>query len=179
MAEEVAKEEVAKPSGGGKGLMIALIALVVILFIGVGVGGYFLYSQMNAVAANATTPQEQTEKTEEAVGKEFKANINELVLNISNSKGRVQLMKLSISMTSPLETIQAVIESYRDEIVDVIISQVSARNSEELLTVGGKELLREELQADINRAITSASTRAGAAVENPINRIYFTEFVFR
>jgi flagellar protein FliL len=178
MAEEVAKEEVAKPSGGGKGLMIALIVLVVVLFIGVGVGGYFLYSQMNAVAANAT-PQDQAEKKEEPVGKEFKANINELVLNISNSKGRVQLMKLSISMTSSHETIQAVIESYRDEIVDVIISQVSARNSEELLTVGGKELLREELQADINRAITSSSTRAGKAVENPINRIYFTEFVFR
>lgn len=176
MAEEV-KEDVAKPSGGGKGLIIALIVIVVLLIIGMGVGGYFLYSSMNQQQTNNTQGEEA--KKEEPVGKEFKANINELVLNISNSKGRVQLMKLSISMTSADKTIENIVETYRDEIVDVIISQVSARNSEELLTVGGKELLREELQADINRAITRASTRAGKAVENPINRIYFTEFVFR
>lgn len=177
MAEEVAQTEAPK-SGGGKGLMIALIALVVVLLIAVGVGGYFLYSSMNK-PEDGSQPKEQVEKKEQPVGQEFKANINELVLNISNSKGRVQLMKLSLSMTSSNETIQAVVESYRDEIVDVIISQVSARNSEELLTVGGKELLREELLAEINRTITSASTRAGTAVENPINKVLFTEFVFK
>jgi flagellar FliL protein len=177
MAEEVAQTETPK-SGGGKGLMIALIALVVILLIAVGVGGYFLYSSMNK-PADGEQPQQKVEKKEQPTGQEFKASINELVLNISNSKGRLQLMKLSISMTSSNETIQAVVESYRDEIVDVIISQVSARNSEELLTVGGKELLREELLAEINRTITSASTRAGTTVENPINKILFTEFVFK
>lgn len=177
MAEEVAQTEAPK-SGGGKGLMIALIALVVILLIAVGVGGYFLYSSMNK-PEDGSNSQEKVEKKEQPVGQEFKANINELVLNISNSKGRVQLMKLSISMASSNETIQAIVESYRDDIVDVIISQVSARNSEELLTVGGKELLREELLAEINRTITSASTRAGKTVENPINKILFTEFVFK
>ncbi|QOG12387.1 flagellar basal body-associated FliL family protein [Arcobacter sp. FWKO B] len=177
MAEEVAQEESQKPKAGGKGLIIALIALVVILFIAMGVGGYFLYSTISKVQSGATT--EQTEVKEEPVGKEFKASINELVLNISSAKGRVQLMKLSLSFSSSDKTIESIMDTYKDEIVDVIIAQVSARNSEELLTVGGKELLREELLSEINRAISRASARAGKPIDNPINRIYFTEFVFR
>ena len=59
-------------------------------------------------------------------------------------------MKLSFSLKSTEPTIESIVEEYKPEIVDVVIAQISSRSSEELLTVGGKALLKEELLQDIN-----------------------------
>ncbi|MGI6724258.1 MAG: flagellar basal body-associated FliL family protein [Arcobacteraceae bacterium] len=179
MAEENA--QASSPNGGGKGLIIALISLIVVLLIALGVGAYFLFSSSNEPQNGQNESQQQAivEPKEVIVGQEYKSNINEIVLNITNSKGKLQLMKLSLSMTSFNDGIQTITDEYTDEIKDVVISLVSARNSDELLTVGGKELLREELLNELNKTITSASSRTKKPIENPINKVLFTEFVFK
>ena len=177
MAEE--NEEV-KKSGGGKGLMIVLIALVVILLIAVGVGGYLLYSSGVLTGQQAQQGTEQVQKEEAGDSNEtFKAAINDLVLNITNAKGREKLMKLSFSLKSTEPTIEAIVEEYKPEIVDVVIAQISARSSEELLTVGGKELLKEELMEDINNIINEVTSSNEDIKRNNIKKILFTTFVIK
>lgn len=170
-----------KKSSGGKGLMIVLIVLVVILLAAVGVGGYLLYSSgVLSGQPQQQGAQQQVEKQEAGDSKEtFKANINDLVLNITNAKGREKLMKLSFSIKSTEPTIEAIIEEYKPEIVDVVIAQISARSSEELLTVGGKELLKEELLEDINNIINEVTSNNDEIKKNNVKQILFTTFVIK
>lgn len=179
MAEEE-NNEGTKSAGGGKGMIIVLIALVVILLLAVGGGAYFLYSQ-GMFSPKDGQSQEQTVKKEEAGDSKetFKANVDDLVLNITNAKGREKLMKLSFTIKSVEPTIAAIVEENRAEIIDVVIGQISARSSEELLTVGGKALLKEELLEEINAIINEMTANNEDVKANNIKKILFTTFVIK
>ena len=181
MAEE--NNEEVKSSGGGKGLIIVLIALVVILLLAVVGGAYFLYSQgvLGPKDAASGESQEKMVKKQEAGNEKgtFKADINDLVLNITNSKGREKLMKLSFTLKSVEPTIAAIVENSRAEIIDVVINQISARSSEELLTVGGKALLKEELLEEINAVVNEVTSNNEDIKSNNIKKILFTTFVIK
>ena len=175
MAEEVVAEE--QPKKSGKGLMIVLIALIVILLLAIVGGGYFLYSQGIFSPKDEKT---ETVKKEESNSKErFKAGIDDLVLNITNAKGREKLMKLSFTVKSTDPQIESIVEQYKAEIVDVVIAQISARSSEELLTVGGKALLKDELMDEINRVLNDATSTNSDIQMNSIKNILFTTFVIK
>ena len=179
MAEEENKEEM-KSAGGGKGMIIVLIALVVILLLAVAGGAYFLYSQGMFSPKDASAGQEMVKKEEAGDSKEtFKANIDDLVLNITNAKGKEKLMKLSFAVKSVEPTIAAIMEEYRAEVIDVVIAQISARSSEELLTVGGKALLKEELLEEINAIINEVTSDNEVVKANNIKKILFTTFVIK
>lgn len=179
MADENGEE--VKASGGGKGLIIVLVALVVVLLLAVVGGAYFLYSQ------GILSPKPEGEQQEKMVQKEeagdsketFKASVDDLVLNITNSKGREKLMKLSFTLKSVEPTIAAIVEESRAEIIDVVINQISARSSEELLTVGGKALLKEELLEEINTVVNEVTSNNEDVKSNNIKKILFTTFVIK
>ena len=177
MAEENNQE--AKSSGGGKGLMIVLIALVVILLLAVVGGGYFLYSQGILSGNNQATTQEVVKEEASDQGASFKADINDLVLNLTDSRGKEKLMKLSFSIKSTEPTIAAIVTEFKPEIVDVVISQISSRSSEELLTVGGKNLLKDELLQDINNVINEVTKSKPEVSKNNVKQILFTTFVIK
>jgi len=172
-----------KGSGGGngKGLLIVLIALVLILIIAVIGGGFFLYSQGALGGNNANSSHEESKKADshEKADLSFKADITELVLNLTDSKGKEKLMKLSFSIKSSEPTIAAIIEETKPEIVDVVISQISSRSSEELLTVGGKNLLKDELLQEINSIVNEATKSKPEVAKNNIKQIFFTTFVIK
>lgn len=109
----------------------------------------------------------------------YKAAINDLVLNITNAKGREKLMKLSFTIKSNDPAIESIVESYKAEIVDVVISQISARSSEELLTVGGKALLKDELVDEINKVLNEATATNSDIQKNSVKEVLFTTFVIK
>lgn len=179
MADEN-NEETKSSNGGGKGLIIVLIALVVILILAVAGGAYFLYSNGMFSPKDGQTQEEMVKKQEAEDSKEtFKAEINDLVLNITNAKGREKLMKLSFALKSVEPSIASLVEEYRAEIIDVVIAQISARSSEELLTVGGKALLKEELIEEINTVLNEVTATNEDIKANNIKKILFTTFVIK
>ena len=176
MADEENKEA---PKKSGKGLMIALIAVIVILLLAVVGGGFFLMTS-GVLDNKPQDPQEMAKAEADDDAKEFfKVPVNDLVLNITNSKGREKLMKLSFSLKSTEPTIAAVVEDNKAEIIDVVIGQISARSSEELLTVGGKELLKEELLEEINLVVNDATAMNEDIKKNNIKKLFFTTFVIK
>jgi len=177
----MAEEEVKEAKSGGKGILIVLIILVVLLLAAVVGGGYFLYTEMNKPADGEKPMAEQAMVKADASGEKagFQAAINDLVLNITNAKGREKLMKLSFTLKSSEPTIEAVIAENKAEIVDVVIAQISARSSEELLTVGGKALLKEELLEEINSVINEATADNPDVKRNSIKKLFFTSFVIK
>ncbi len=76
-------------------------------------------------------------------------------------------------------TIAAIVENSRAEIIDVVINQISARSSEELLTVGGKALLKEELLEEINAVVNEVTSNNEDIKSNNIKKILFTTFVIK
>lgn len=180
MADEEVKEE-GKKEGGGKGLMIVLILLIVLLLGAVGGIGYFMYTKglfdpegQKGEKVEQTTVEEKQEDLSET----FNAKIDSLVLNITDAKGRSKLMKLSFTMKSIEPTIEAIVEKDKDQIVDAVIRLVSARSSEELLTVSGKAMLEEEMIEEINN-ILNETTNAEEVKRDSVKDIFFTSFVIK
>lgn len=168
-----------KTQGSGKGLMIVLIALIFVLIIAVAGGFYFLYTQ-NSNNNNQNQAQTEQPAAPTAEAGSFKADINDLVLNLTDSRGKEKLMKLSFSIKSSEPTIAAVVEAYKAEIIDVVISQIGARSSEELLTVGGKNLLKDELVNDINGVLNNIPADKDKKVaKDSVKTILFTTFVIK
>ncbi len=181
MADEAVKEEAPKKSP----MMMILVILIVVLLAAVGGGGYLLYSkgvfsdEPKGDAAQKSEVVTQTDAKED-VGETFKAKIDSLVLNITDAKGRAKLMKLSFTLKTIEPTIEAVLENNKAEIIDSVIRQVSARSSEELLTVGGKAMLKEEMIDEINN-ILNDSIKEGdeERIRNSVLDIFFTSFVIK
>ena len=179
MADEVTEEEKKK----GNPMMIILIVLIVLLIGAVGAIGYFLYSKGMLDDKNEDGSQKTEQKVQKAQAEEegetFIAKIESLVLNITNAKGREKLMKLSFSLKSTEPTIATIIETNNAEIVDAVIAQISARTSEELLTVGGKALLKEEMLEEINAIINEATSGNEEIKRNIVKKIIFYIFCYK
>ena len=173
MAEETEKKS------GGKGLVIVLVVLIVVLLLAVGGLAYFMLTKEDSTEGGAGAEQAVAKSEAKNTGMFYKAAIDDLVLNITNSRGREKLMKLSFSIKSTDPTIEAIVEEYKPEIVDRVISQISARSSEELLTVGGKALLKEELLEDINMVINEATAMNPEVAKDNVKQLYFTTFVIK
>ena len=181
MADEA--EAVGEKKGGGNGMMIVLIVLVVLLLGAVGGIGYFLYSKGMLDPEAQQQQQQQVEKKEQKADEEdqgeiFLAQIDGLVLNITDAKGRAKLMKLSFTLKTNELTIAAIVEANKAQLIDAVIRQISARSSEELLTVGGKAMLKEEMIEEMNNILNDA-TNEEEVKRDCVKDIFFTSFVIK
>jgi len=180
MAEE---KEVAEKKSGKNPMMMVLVGLVIILLLAIGGIGYFMYSKglFSDTPMNASAPvAEKSMNTEkEEIGETFQAKIDSLVLNITDAKGRAKLMKLSFTMKASEPSIEALIEANKAEMVASVIRQISARSSEELLTVGGKAMLKEEMIDELNNILNDAADGNEDIMKNMILDIFFTSFVIK
>jgi flagellar FliL protein len=180
MAEEEKQEE---KKGGGNGMMIVLIVLIVLLLAAVGAIGYFAYSKgiFDDKPKEETAAKQVDQQTEEKenIGQTYQAQVDNLVLNITDAKGRVKLMKLSFTIKSTEPTIGALVDANKAEIVDAVIKQISARSSEELLTVGGKAMLKEEMVDEINNILNDAIGDNEEIKKTSVINIFFTSFVMK
>lgn len=182
MAEE--KQEEVAPKKSGNPMMIVLIVLIVILMAAIGGIGYILYSKgffdeqvAGEKKVEEVQPKEDEKNPENA---SFVSEVKDLVLNVTTSKGREKLMKLSFAIKSAEPTIDALVTASKPEIIDVVIHQVSSRNSEELLTAAGKDLLKEELLSEVNAILNEAAAENPEIKEkNMVKDIYFTTFVIK
>jgi len=179
----MAEEEVAvEKKSGGNPMMMILIILIVVLLVAVGGIGYFLYSK-GILDDKTNTPTAQTEQVntvkKEDIGETYKASIDSLVLNITDAKGRAKLMKLSFTLKTTEPSIESILEDTKAEIIDSVIRQVSARSSEELLTVGGKAMLKEEMIDEINNILNDSIPEGDDRKRNAVVDIFFTSFVIK
>lgn len=190
MAEQ--EQAAVKEKKSGNPMMLILIVLIVVLLGAVGGIGYVLYSKgifdepkkegeaaKTEHGAKEDTHAAEAEADPEHANVFFESEIKELVLNVTNSKGKAQLLKLSFSMKSTEATIEALVTASKSEIIDVVINQISARNSEELLTSAGKDLLKEELLAEVNTIINEAIASNPEIHKNPVKELFFTTFVIK
>jgi len=175
-----ANEVVVKKSSDGKGLIIVLLLFVILLIMVVAGGTYLLLDKISHGSSESSSEQVQEAPPTNitlpsGADAKFKADINDLVLNLTDSRGREKILKLSFSIRSGDAMIEQVVQEYIAEITDVVITQVSSRSSEELLTLGGKNQLKDELISEINNIINYV-TRTNS---NVVDNILFTAFIIK
>lgn len=96
-----------------------------------------------------------------------------LKFNITDSKGNQKELQLGLSIKSNEEDIKQLYENNKVLVIDKISKLVEERTSEELLTVGGKNLLKDEINADIEEILNDSKKNK----EQIIVRTFFRTFI--
>jgi flagellar FliL protein len=91
-----------------------------------------------------------------------------VVISVTDSKGRPYNLKLEMTVAFHKNVNIDIIKSKKYIFSDKTIFILSARNIEELMTAGGKAILKEDLVDELNQLISK---------EPLIYDIYFTQFV--
>lgn len=181
MAEEQEEKEekpVAAPAGGSKKKLLIIIVGVVLLLAGIGVPtAIFVLGKGDKaeevesdaatngeqLAAEGSSDEEELEDGEEAPGAIIP--LDTFIVNLSGGKYiRAQIQIEFDEFEVPKKFYRKIVP-----LRDSIITLLTKRTQEELVTEKGKEKLREEIKEAIDTALRKAAVR----------RIYFTQFVIQ
>ena len=169
MAKEEEKAEggeaAAEPKGGKKKLIIIIVAVLVLL--GGGAGAFFALSGKGGEEGEdgeeiADEEEEGAEGEGELPGAVFPLEVFIVNLGVKGSFLKTAI-QLEFATPEPPHTIETDVPKIRDGIIKIL----SSKTSSDILTVEGKEKLREELLKAVNGAMGS---------EEVVN-LYFTEFI--
>ena len=170
MAEEKEeKEEGAESKGGGKKKLIIIIVAVLVL-VGGGVGAFF------ALGKSKDAEEGEDGDDEEAAGDEAggeEAELPPAVLPLEtfivNLQVKGSFLKTSIQLEFAEPELPHTIEHDTPKIRDAIIRILSAKAAADILTVEGKEKVREEVKQAVNEALKS----------DDVTNVYLTEFIIQ
>ncbi len=179
MADDKGKEDAPKKKGKGK-LFIIIIAVVVLIVAGVAVKMFVLGGKKEQPANQKN--EQQAQQNENQGGENLAQQnlepvvVGPIIVNLADAGGD-RYLKLKLVL---LEAKKKAQESQKEEtktgisledaiIKNAIIVTTSAKTSDDLLSVSGKEELKSELISAINRALH----------KNLVRKIFFTEFIIQ
>ena len=170
MAKEEEGKEEAKEGGeakaGGSKKMLIIIIVVVILVLGGGAGAFFALSGKEPAEGeeegDADVEEEEDTGEEALPGAVFP--LETFIVNLG-VKGSFLKTAIQLEFASPEipHTLENDVPKLRDAIIKILTSKTSA----DVLTVDGKEKIREEVKKAVNEALGSED----------VVQIYFTEFI--
>jgi flagellar FliL protein len=104
-------------------------------------------------------------KGEAASGK-FSYDFDNIVVNLSGSMGS-RYLKVSFTSFSANPDLKKLIDENKKQLLDVAIGVLGSRSMADLETPGAKNIIRNDLMANFNQALSS----------DLIEQVYFSEFV--
>ncbi len=156
---------------GNKTLIIIIVVVVLVLVLG-GVGAFFaLKGSKGGEEGEAGGGDAEEEVTDEEVpeGGELVGAIFPLEVFIVNLSVKGSFLKTSIQLEFVEPVVPPTLDSDIPKIRDAIIRVLSSKTATELLSIEGKETLREELKDVVNETL-------GA---DDVNQVYFTDFIIQ
>lgn len=162
--KEVDTENPEAPKKGKKKLLIIILVFVLLLLGGGGFGVYYFFLAPKPPSAEELAKKEVKKNKEPEVLPVF--SLKPFVVNLADSKGRRYLkvtMKLELSSDDLLEEVK----KRQPQIRDVILTLLSSKTSDEVESMEGKFLLRQEIIKRVNTFL----------VTGKITKIYLEEFV--
>ncbi|OGP22220.1 MAG: hypothetical protein A2054_02480 [Deltaproteobacteria bacterium GWA2_55_10] len=170
MAAEVdKKEEGHSAPKKGKGLIIAIAAVVVI---GLGVGGYLFMSGKSSEGSADGHGGGHAAASGHGEGEAgAKGNIFALepfIVNLQDNSG-TRYLKLTVNLELPPGSSLAELTTQATQIRDSLIILLSSKSYSDIGTVEGKYQMRDEIIARVNQYLTNTKVKTA----------YFTEFVIQ
>lgn len=158
--KEVEKEEKEKPKKKSK---LILIIIAVVALAGVAAGAYFLSPFL--FSGNKT---ESGKNIETKVSEGVNFNLEPFVVNLMD-QGGTRYLKVSIQLELSNPKVSEYAKNKTPQIRDAIITLLTNKTSEELITPEGKLLLKDEIKQRANQILGEG---------NVIN-VYLTDFVMQ
>jgi flagellar basal body-associated protein FliL len=170
--ESKASASESKPAKGGPKMMLPLIIVAIVLGLGgLGVGGYFLVSHMQAAKAEAAgeTTGEATSETPEITNTNIYFNdFPEGIVNmIISDKNPFTYLKYQFSLEVDEEKTLKVLEETLPKLEGKVATVMSNRTWEEISLSKGRDAVAAEVLATINENLP----------EGRCIGLYFTTFV--
>lgn len=164
----MADEEADAPKKGA-GKLIVIIAAALILVIGGGAAAYFL------VMPRLTAAPEQAAKSGEEAPAEIEAGaslgatyeLDPFIVNLTGDVNRY--LKVVVVLQLSDKNVAEEIANRSPQIKDAVITLLSSKTAEEILTVQGKYDLKMEMTKRINALLMTGVVR----------KLYFVEFVIQ
>ncbi|WP_456453085.1 flagellar basal body-associated protein FliL [Hydrogenimonas sp.] len=169
--EETQEEESAKKSSGGSN--VVLILIVVLLVLVLAIGGVVAYLMLSGDEAEDATVVKQ-EKVEKKRHRSDSAEVgpmyplDKFTVNLMSENGR-RFLVVKMNLEEDSEELTPELDKKTPLVRDIVISILSSKTVEEITTAKGKEKLKEEIIAQINRHLN----------DGEIRHVYFTEFVIQ
>jgi flagellar FliL protein len=168
MAEEEAKETQKK-----KKKPILLIAVIIAVLIA---GGAFAFFFLNKGSSNSAKNAQIQSATSESIMNDKNVHIKNLpsmIVNLADPSGD-RYLKISLALVMNGKEKPKASESSGDTLEDAIIKNavitvISTKTSDTLLTLSGKEELKKQLIKAINNALG----------KDEVRDIYFTDFIIQ
>lgn len=149
--ESEKKEE---KGGSSNKLLIVILVFLVLMLVGMGVGGYFMLDKINSVQGGSEKEKvEVKEEEEEDTNPDEIGHIidfDQVIVNLNSTKGAKNYLKLKINIELRSEDSVELYEKRKALIFDILLTTVSNKTKEELMSIGGKEELKEELKTSFN-----------------------------
>ena len=171
MADE---KEGVKEEGGKKKktLIIAIVGGIVLLAV-IGVAVWFLLLKGGEEGADATggkshgaekPAKKKSHGDDLTMGPVFA--IDNLVINLM-SEGGTKYAKISLGLELDAQELAPEMLAKKALATDIVIAVISARTSEELMTMKGKETVKNEIMEKINERLK----------DGRVKNVYFTNFI--
>ncbi|MGC8790784.1 MAG: flagellar basal body-associated FliL family protein [Desulfurella sp.] len=168
----MAEEEEKKDQKKKKSLILPILIIVVVLIVGGALAFFFLKKGSSNSPKNTQTQSSSSESVLSDKNVHIK-NIPSMIINLADQSGdRYLKISLALVMNGKEKTKSG--ESSGDTLEDAaiknaIITVISTKTSDTLLTLSGKEELKKQLIKAINNALG----------EDAVKDIYFTDFIIQ
>ena len=168
MAEEVTQETQKK-----KKKPILMIAVILVVLIVGGAGAFFFLNKGSSNSAKNTQTQSASSESVMNDKNVHIKNLPSIIVNLVDPSGD-RYLKISLALVINGKEKPKGSESSGDTLEDAaiknaIITVISTKTSDTLLTLSGKEELKKQLIKAINKALG----------EDAVRDIYFTDFIIQ
>ncbi|MBN2333710.1 MAG: flagellar basal body-associated FliL family protein [Deltaproteobacteria bacterium] len=159
--------EVTEQDGGKKPKKLFLIIIIIIALLVVGGGGfaiYYFFLAPKPPTAEELAQMEAAKRPKPEILPVF--SLKPFVVNLAGGSGR-RYLKVSMKLELSSEDLLAEIDKRQPQIRDVILTLLSSKTSDEVNSMEGKFILREEIVKRVNTFL----------ITGKITKIYLEEFV--
>ena len=168
-AEEDKVEGEQEPKKKGSKKVIIILISVLVIFLGLAGGGYFVWSKYISPAIGLdeeTSKAVKKAEPKDEIGTMFP--LEPFIVNLADSSGK-RFLKTTMELELSDEALAEEIKARLPQIKDSILLLLSSKNFNDIYTVHGKIKLREEIIIRVNTFIKHGIIR----------NVYFTEFVIQ
>jgi flagellar FliL protein len=162
-------EEAQEKSGGGKGRLLLWVLLAVLLLGGGAGGAWFFLAGGEEPAEAGTAAEEEPEEQEEREA--LYLDLGRFLVNF-DYKGGIRYVQTEMELMAYSQDAIDRAERNRPAVRNEVIMLLSGQDFDALRTVEGKEQLRRDALAAVNKAL-------GASGKDAVQEVYFTAFVLQ
>jgi flagellar FliL protein len=162
-------EEAQAKSAGGKGKLLLWVLLAVLLLGGGAGGAWFFLAGGEEPAEAGTAAEEEPEEQEEREA--LYLDLGRFLVNF-DYKGGIRYVQTEMELMAYSQDAIDRAERNRPAVRNEVIMLLSGQDFDALRTVEGKEQLRRDALAAVNKAL-------GASGKDAVQEVYFTAFVLQ